>query len=114
MVRRAHAKPERGAQQQGVLPDGKPGADASSVDSLAQELPSVEVIRELVSRRPASFVRDMAYSLLVSAVRAHDTGDLESLGQSVVNWASTLEVEGDATLRRRLRRRAKRAESSDG
>jgi len=73
--------------------------------SLTLELPSEHAIREWISMCPSQFTRDMAYGLLTIAVHAYDSGDLDSLGQAVVDWASTLELEADRKVVRRMRRR---------
>jgi len=78
-----------------------------SQSSLSLELPSDHTIREWISYCPSQFSRDMAYGLLASAVRAYDSGDLDSLGQAVVDWASTLELEADRKVVRRMRRRVR-------
>lgn len=76
-----------------------------TVDNLAEELPDAVTLREQIGRCPPSVVRQMAYELMQAAVKAHATSDLNALGQTMVDWASTVEIEQDAALRRRLARR---------
>jgi len=72
---------------------------------LAEEIPSFDQIKILLNKAGSEFLRDMALALIMTGVRAHGTRDWDALAQSIVNWVSTLEVEGDVALKRRLRRR---------
>ena len=71
---------------------------------LALEVPTPNVITEWLDHCPARFARDMANGMLIAAIRSYDTGDWEGLGQAVVDWAATLELEADKKLARRLRK----------
>ena len=74
-------------------------------DSLAQEVPSLPIIQNWITTARVHFVREMAYALVEAAIESHDTAEWDTLGQAVVDWASTLEIEADKRLRRRMTRR---------
>lgn len=74
-------------------------------ENMAAELPSLDRLRSFVEAARMRFVREMAYGLLESAVHSYENGDWEQLGQAIVEWASTLEIEADPALMRRLHRR---------
>ena len=85
---------------------GESGASVYS-GTISPELPSPQNLETLINTARVRFVREMAHSLLISAIESHDAGDWDSLAQVVVDWGSTLELEGDINLRRRMQRRRK-------
>ena len=76
--------------------------------SLSLEIAPVSTMKKWISGCRVQLARDMAFGLVCSAVHAYDTGDLDSLGQAIVDWSSTLEVEADNNLLRRVERRLKK------
>lgn len=76
--------------------------------SLLIEVAPYETIKEWLGRCRTQFAREMAYGLVRSAIHSYDNGDLDGLGQAVVDWTSTLELEADRKVVRRMRRRGRR------
>lgn len=73
--------------------------------SLTLEIAPLSTMKQWISSCRVQLARDMALGLVSSAIHAYDTGDLDSLGQAIVDWSSTLEVEADKNLFRRVQRR---------
>jgi hypothetical protein len=76
--------------------------------SLVLEVAPYDTIKEWLGRCRTKFAREMAYGLVTSAIHSYDNGDLDGLGQAVVDWTSTLELEADRKVVRRMRRRGRR------
>ncbi len=95
--------------EDGVLDDLDSGRSMHSKlqqdESILLELPPLEQLATFIQSARASFVREMAYGLLESAIRSYDNADWDELGQAIVDWAATLELEADKDLTQRLRRR---------
>lgn len=76
--------------------------------SLVLEVAPYDTIKDWLGRCRTQFAREMAYGLVRTAIHSYDNGDLDGLGQAVVDWTSTLELEADRKVVRRLRRRGRR------
>lgn len=73
---------------------------------LVFDMAAPEHLSELIGVCSHKFLREMAFGLITSVVQSHHRGDWDMLGQAVVDWLSTLELEADRpTTRRMLRRR---------
>ncbi len=57
------------------------------------ELPSTAKAAWLVANVGQEWLPEMATDLLIAAIRACQTGDLEALAQEVASWQSTIELE---------------------
>jgi len=77
--------------------------------SLSSEVPPNHAINDWVNSARVSFIRQMTYGLVVAAVQSYDSGDWDALGQAIVDWTSTLELEADRPTRRRIERRTLRS-----
>jgi len=92
-----------------ALDMGETTSAASQYESsLVIEVAPYERIQEWLDRCRTQFAREMAFGLVVSAIQSYDSGDFNALGQAVVDWTSTLELEVDKKVVRRMRRRVQR------
>lgn len=89
-------------------PRAKAAEISEHEESLALEVAPDEILRGWIDCCRPQFVRDMAYGLLTSAIHSYDSGDLDILGQAVVDWTSTLELEADRQVVQRMQRRKRR------
>lgn len=69
-------------------------------ESIKSELPPLEQLHSFIQAARASFARELAYGLLESAILSYESRNWDELGQAIVDWASTLELEADRPLTR--------------
>ena len=85
---------------------------SSDLTSLEDALAPLVLLRSWAGACPTRFARDMAYGLLEAGFVAYESRDFDSLGEALVRWGATLQIEADRPLARRLRRQLREAQLS--
>ena len=97
------------AVMDGLMIESDSTYSSEAAFSLGTEVAPNHAIKNWLVTARVSFLREMTYGILSAAIQSYDSADWDSLGQAVVDWTSTLELEADRPSIRRMERRKRRS-----